>query len=106
MDSIKSFLVKFGGHLLGAGLIVGGWWISMLNMAIDRFSTNDYWNFWTVTGLIMIFIGAYIPTWVAKLHTHKRKKRDELRAKEAEAAAQAATEQSAAQAGAVPPEGS
>lgn len=81
---MKSFFIKFAGHLIGAGLIVGGWWISMLNMSIDRFSGTDYWNFWTVLGLVMIFIGAYIPTWIAKYRDRKVEKEKKTKA-EAEA---------------------
>ena len=77
---MKTFFVKFSGHLIGAGLIVAGWWISMLNMSIDRFSGTDYWNFWTVLGLVMIFIGAYIPSWIATLRDRKVKKEKELKA--------------------------
>lgn len=62
---MKSFFVKFAGHLIGAALMVTGWWVSMLNMSIDRFSGTDYTNFWTLFGLALIFIGAYIPTWIA-----------------------------------------
>lgn len=62
---MKSFFVKFAGHLIGAALIVGGWWITMLNISIDRYGGSDYTNFWTLSGLAMIFVGAYIPTWIA-----------------------------------------
>jgi type VI protein secretion system component VasK len=95
MDGIKSGLVKFSGHLLGAGLIVAGWWITMLNMSIDRFSTKDYWNFWTATGLVMIFIGAYMPTWIGKFADRKRKKQQEEKAAKEAAIARGAAEAAA-----------
>lgn len=88
---MKTFLVKFAGHLVGAALMVTGWWVSMLNMSIDRFSGTDYTNFWTLFGLALIFIGAYLPTWVAKWRDRKVKKDSEHKAKaEAIAAEQSA----------------
>lgn len=104
MDGLKTGLMKIGGHLLGAGLIVAGWWISMLNMSIDRFSGVDYVNFWTVTGLVLIFIGAYIPAVISKWVDRKRRKEKEAKAKLEVRAAEVAQEQAAAQAGVSPPE--
>ena len=88
---MKSFFVKFAGHLIGAALMVTGWWVSMLNMSIDRFSGTDYTNFWTLFGLALIFIGAYIPTWIAWWRDRSVEKEKEAKAKaEAIAAEQGA----------------
>lgn len=75
----------------------------MLNMSIDRFSGVDYVNFWTVTGLVLIFIGAYIPTVLSKWIDHKRRKEKEAKAKLEVRAAEVAQEQAAAQSQVSPP---
>jgi hypothetical protein len=53
-------------HMVGLFLMVLGWWISLLNVGLDKFSSNNLlFNFWTLLGLSLIIIGAYLPeTWV------------------------------------------
>ncbi len=48
-------------HLIGIGLIVIGWYISILNVGLTRFQTNILFTKWTVMGLALILIGAYLP---------------------------------------------
>ena len=48
-------------HLIGFGLIVIGWYISILNVGLTRFQTNILFTKWTVTGLVLILVGAYLP---------------------------------------------
>ncbi len=48
-------------HLIGTGLIVIGWYISILNVGLTRFQTNILFTKWTVMGLALILIGAYLP---------------------------------------------
>ncbi len=46
MEKFGSFLYGAGGFLAGAVLIIGGWWLSMLNVAIDRYEPGtDFTNF-------------------------------------------------------------
>ncbi|MEI2716920.1 MAG: hypothetical protein V9E98_07970 [Candidatus Nanopelagicales bacterium] len=80
MEKFGSFLYGAGGFLAGAVLIIGGWWLSMLNVAIDRYEPGtDFTNFWTIFGLVMIFIGAYLPFMVVGLRSRFVHKRKELR---------------------------
>lgn len=48
-------------HLIGIGLIIIGWYISILNVGLTRFQTNILFTKWTVMGLALILIGAYLP---------------------------------------------
>ncbi|MFN8126461.1 MAG: hypothetical protein U0R64_08155 [Candidatus Nanopelagicales bacterium] len=79
MEKLGSFLYGAGGFIAGALLMVGGWWLSMLNISIDRYSGTDFTNLWTIFGLIMIFIGAYLPFMIVGLRARFVRKRRELR---------------------------
>jgi hypothetical protein len=46
---------------LGIGLMVLGWYISILNVGLARFQPNVLFTKWTLLGLILIIIGAYLP---------------------------------------------
>ncbi len=96
MEKLGSFLYGAGGFIAGALLIVGGWWLSMLNISIDRYSGTDFTNFWTILGLIMIFVGAYLPFMIVGLRARFVNKRRELQEKVAvyERDSHAATESS------------
>jgi hypothetical protein len=48
-------------HLIGIALILIGWYISILNVGLTRFQTNILFTKWTVMGLVLILIGAYLP---------------------------------------------
>lgn len=78
MEKIGSFLYGAGGFIAGALLMVGGWWLSMLNISIDRYSGTDFTNFWTILGLVMIFVGAYLPFMIVGLRARFVRKRREL----------------------------
>lgn len=64
---VNAFAFNTVCFLGGAILIVAGWWISMLNISIDRYSGQDFTNFWTILGLVLIFGGAYLPLVLIKL---------------------------------------
>lgn len=66
MEKFRTAMIHAAGYLAGAVLLVAGWWISMLNISIDRFQGTDFTNFWTLLGLVLIFIGAYLPIVIAK----------------------------------------
>ncbi len=54
-------------NAIGLGLIVIGWYISILNVGLARFQTNVLFTRWTLTGLILIIIGAYLPRLWSKI---------------------------------------
>jgi hypothetical protein len=66
MDMFKRFKQAVIPHLFGFCLMVFGWWISILNVGLDKFSSQGLlFNFWTLLGLALIIIGAYLPeTWI------------------------------------------
>lgn len=71
MKRVSTFAYNATCFLGGAILIVAGWWISMLNISIDRYSAHDFTNFWTLLGLVFIFLGAYLPVMLIKWHERK-----------------------------------
>ncbi|MBN1533868.1 MAG: hypothetical protein JXA20_14450 [Spirochaetes bacterium] len=58
MNSFTSVIIP---HLIGLFFIVLGWYISILNVGLARFQTNVLFSRWTLIGLILIVLGAYIP---------------------------------------------
>jgi hypothetical protein len=52
-------------NLIGLGLIIVGWYISILNVGlttrIKSYQEIEYITTWTIVGLVLIIIGAYIP---------------------------------------------
>jgi hypothetical protein len=90
MEKFGTFLFGAVGYVVGALFMVGGWWLSMLNISIDRYSGTDFVNTWTILGLILIFIGAYIPVGILKYRGHTVRKRQKLRDAATDAQAQVA----------------
>jgi|JI10StandDraft_1071094.scaffolds.fasta_scaffold1238532_2 hypothetical protein len=81
MEKLGSFFYGLGGFIAGGLLMVAGWWISMLNIRVDNFQDPNFTSFWTLFGLVMIFIGAYLPFMIVGLRgrfVRKRKELDEL----------------------------
>ncbi len=58
LDNIKHSIFP---NFIGICLIFGGWFISILNVGLARFEPNVLFTKWTLSGLIMIMIGAYLP---------------------------------------------
>jgi hypothetical protein len=104
MEKLGTFLYGAAGYLIGAALMVGGWWLSMLNISIDRYSGTDFTNFWTLLGLGLIFVGAYLPFIVIRIRSRRVSRRQIDRAA---AAPPAGTDQPppTAQDGPAPPVG-
>jgi hypothetical protein len=58
MNKITTVIIP---HLIGLFFIVLGWYISILNVGLARFQANVLFTRWTLIGLILIILGAYIP---------------------------------------------
>ncbi len=48
-------------NLVGIGLMVFGWYLSILNVGLTRFQANVLFTKWTLLGLALRLIGAYVP---------------------------------------------
>ena len=48
-------------YALSLGLIVLGWWISVQNTGLDRFQSSSIFTGWTLAGLVIILVGAFLP---------------------------------------------
>ncbi len=48
-------------NLVGIGLMIVGWYLSILNVGLTRFQANVLFTKWTLLGLALIIIGAYVP---------------------------------------------
>jgi hypothetical protein len=57
-DKIGSVIIP---NLIGIGLIIIGWYISILNVGLTRFQADVLFTKWTLLGLVLILIGAYLP---------------------------------------------
>lgn len=54
---------------IGFGLMIIGWYISIINVGLDKFMGATIITKWTVAGLLLILIGAYLPQiWIAILN--------------------------------------
>lgn len=62
MDKFINAIVP---HAVGLLLIVMGWYISILNVGLTRFQADVLFTKWTGMGLLMIVVGAYLPSiWI------------------------------------------
>ncbi len=58
----ENFKNYFFAHFTGLGLILLGWYISVIYSAVDRFSSESaIISTATIVGLILILIGTYLP---------------------------------------------
>jgi len=58
LDTVKKFTLP---HFVGLCFIVAGWFISIVNIGLDRFTATSIFTQWTVGGLVTIIFGAYLP---------------------------------------------
>lgn len=58
MNKIGSAILP---NLVGIGLMIVGWYLSILNVGLTRFQANVLFTKWTLLGLALILIGAYVP---------------------------------------------
>ena len=62
---MDKFLNAIVPHAVGLLLIVMGWYISILNVGLTRFQADVLFTKWTGMGLLMIVVGAYLPSiWI------------------------------------------
>jgi len=62
---MDKFLNAIIPHAVGLLLIVMGWYISILNVGLTRFQADVLFTKWTGMGLLMIVVGAYLPSiWI------------------------------------------
>jgi hypothetical protein len=82
MEKVGSFFYGVGAFVIGGLIMVGGWWISMLNVSLDKMAPSpNFTSGWTLFGLAMIFIGAYLPFMIVGLRSrfvHKRRELNDL----------------------------
>lgn len=62
-QKIKTYSIA---HFFGLVLVLGGWYLSIMNTSADRWQTVKYLSGANLIGLIMIILGAYFPEiWIA-----------------------------------------
>jgi hypothetical protein len=64
LEKIKGLIIP---HIIGLVLMVGGWFISIMNVGLTRFQPDILFTKWTLSGLVMIVIGAYLPSIWSKI---------------------------------------
>lgn len=72
MNKLTSFGYKALCQAGGVVAILIGWWISMLNISINRYYDRQFVNFWTLFGLALILLGAFVPQFLIKLYNRKQ----------------------------------
>ncbi|AAN47681.1 hypothetical protein ACO2J1_16820 [Leptospira interrogans] len=71
MNTILNYVIP---HAFGLIFITIGWYISILNVGLTRFTENVLITKWTLSGLGMIVVGAYLPEiWISIRNLFKRK---------------------------------
>jgi hypothetical protein len=67
-------------HIIGILLIILGWLLCIINIGIDRFSSKGIFNYVTLSGLLLILLGAYIPeVWIGIRNSVTRKKDSDVK---------------------------
>lgn len=57
----KNFLASILPEWVGISCMIIGWYISILNVGLARFQKDILFTKWTLIGLALIIIGAYLP---------------------------------------------
>lgn len=71
LEKIKTYAIA---HILGLILLIAGWYIAIIDAALDRFSQKSIISSATIIGLVLIIIGAYLPeVWVSIVKKKKQK---------------------------------
>ncbi|EMY76938.1 hypothetical protein LEP1GSC060_3408 [Leptospira weilii serovar Ranarum str. ICFT] len=71
MNTILNYIIP---HTIGLILIGIGWYISILNVGLTRFTENVLITKWTIGGLALIITGAYLPEiWIGIRNLFKKK---------------------------------
>ncbi len=58
---MEKFVRRLLPQLIGFGLMVVGWYISIINVGLDKFMGATIVTRWTLAGLASILLGAYLP---------------------------------------------
>jgi len=58
LDRVKGMIIP---HFIGLCFMAGGWFISIMNVGLTRFQLDILFTKWTLSGLALIVLGAYIP---------------------------------------------
>jgi len=62
-QKIKTYALA---HLIGLGLIVGGWFMCIVGTGWDRWTSVKFLSGANLMGLILILLGAYFPEiWIS-----------------------------------------
>ncbi len=70
LDKILRRLLPQG---IGLALMVLGWYISIVNVGLDKFSSPTIFTKASAFGLLLILIGAYLPqVWILILNRLKK----------------------------------
>lgn len=70
MNTILNYIIP---HAVSLILIAIGWYISILNVGLTRFTENVLITKWTLSGLTLIVIGAYLPEiWIGTRNLFKK----------------------------------
>jgi hypothetical protein len=66
---MEKFLRRALPQGIGFILMIIGWYMSIIDAGLVKFSSTSIITTWTLTGLVLILIGAYLPQiWIAILN--------------------------------------
>ena len=65
--------------VIGAAIMILGWWVSMINISVERYSGVNFTSLWSLAGLALIFVGAYLPFASRAVHLRRERKFDQER---------------------------
>lgn len=66
---MERFVRRLIPQALGFFMMLVGWYVSIINVGLDKFMGATIVTKWTVGGLVLILIGAYLPQiWILILN--------------------------------------
>lgn len=58
---MERFVRRLIPQAIGFFLMMVGWYVSIINVGLDKFMGATIITRWTISGLAMILLGAYLP---------------------------------------------